>query len=61
MTQVVSLPSTSMPYLDGTDPYLVILVQLNNFAEPGERSWQLRYDYNFGTLCIPGLTVMTIF
>ncbi|MEI4523562.1 OprD family porin [Pseudomonas sp. CCNWLW23] len=51
--------STSMPYLDGTDPYLVNFVQLNDFAEPGERSWQLRYDYNFAALGIPGLTFMT--
>lgn len=51
--------STSMPYLDGTDPYLVNFVQLNDFAEPGERSWQLRYDYNFTALGIPGLTFMT--
>ncbi|MHA6196119.1 OprD family porin [Pseudomonas wadenswilerensis] len=51
--------STSMPYLDGTDPYLANYVQLNDFAEPGERSWQLRYDYNFAAIGIPGLTFMT--
>jgi hypothetical protein len=51
--------STSMPYLDGTDPYLANYVQLSDFAEPGERSWQLRYDFNFAAIGIPGLTFMT--
>ncbi|MBJ9974164.1 OprD family porin [Pseudomonas sp. S75] len=50
---------TSMPYLNGTDPYLANYIQLNDFAEPGERSWQLRYDYNFAAVGIPGLTFMT--
>ncbi len=50
---------TSMPYLNGTDPYLVNYIQINDFAEPGERSWQLRYDYDFAALGVPGLTFMT--
>lgn len=50
---------TSMPYLNGTDPYLVNYIQINDFAEPGERSWQLRYDYDFAKLGVPGLTFMT--
>ncbi|MCS4063770.1 outer membrane porin, OprD family [Pseudomonas sp. LB-090624] len=50
---------TSMPFLDGTDPYLANYIQINDFAEPGERSWQLRYDYNFAAVGIPGLTFMT--
>lgn len=51
--------STSMPYLDGTDPYLVNFVQIHDFAEPGERSWQARYDFNFAAVGVPGLTFMT--
>ncbi|MCC6076539.1 OprD family porin [Pseudomonas sp. GCM10022188] len=50
---------TSMPYLNGTDPYLVNYIQINDFAEPGERSWQLRYDYDFTALGVPGLTFMS--
>ncbi|MFJ4375326.1 OprD family porin [Pseudomonas japonica] len=50
---------TSMPYLNGTDPYLTNYIQIHDFAEPGERSWQLRYDYNFAALGAPGLTFMT--
>lgn len=51
--------STSMPYINGTDPYLTNYIQINDFAEPGERSWQLRYDYDFASMGLPGLTFMT--
>ncbi|WP_455921224.1 OprD family porin [Pseudomonas putida] len=51
--------STSMPYINGTDPYLTNYIQINDFAEPGERSWQLRYDYDFTAVGLPGLTFMT--
>ncbi|MFP3499736.1 OprD family outer membrane porin, partial [Pseudomonas sp. SIMBA_059] len=47
---------TSMPFLNGTDPYLTNYIQINDFAEPGERSWQLRYDVDFAALGVPGLT-----
>ncbi|MBA1188516.1 OprD family porin [Pseudomonas entomophila] len=50
---------SAFPYLDGADPYLVNFVQINDFANADERSWQMRYDYNFGKLGIPGLTFMT--
>ncbi|MDZ5111258.1 OprD family porin [Pseudomonas putida] len=50
---------TSMPFLNGTDPYLTNYIQINDFAEPGERSWQLRYDYDFAALGMPGLSFMT--
>ncbi len=51
--------STSMPFINGTDPYLANYIQINDFAEPGERSWQLRYDYDFSAIGIPGLTFMS--
>ncbi|WLH12050.1 OprD family porin [Pseudomonas hefeiensis] len=47
------------PYIANSDPYLVNFVQINDFANTQERSWQLRYDYNFAALGIPGLTFMT--
>ncbi len=34
-------------------PNLTNYIQINDFAEPGERSWQLRYDYDFAALGIP--------
>ncbi|OLS64283.1 OprD family porin [Pseudomonas putida] len=51
--------STSMPFVNGTDPYLANYIQINDFAEPGERSWQVRYDYDFSAIGIPGLTFMS--
>ncbi|WP_033890045.1 OprD family outer membrane porin, partial [Pseudomonas aeruginosa] len=35
--------ASSMPYLDGSNPYLANYLQVNDFANPEERSWQLRY------------------
>ncbi|MGQ7958474.1 OprD family porin [Pseudomonas sp. SP16.1] len=50
---------TGYAYIDGSDPYLVNFVQINDFANADERSWQARYDYNFASLGVPGLTFMT--
>ena len=50
---------SAFPYIDGADPYLVNFVQINDFAGADEHSWQMRYDYNFAALGIPGLTFMT--
>lgn len=50
---------SAFPYVDGADPYLVNFVQINDFAGADEHSWQVRYDYNFAKLGIPGLTFMT--
>ncbi len=49
----------SMPYLDGTNPYLVNYVQVNDLAAAQERSWQLRYDYDFKAIGLNGLTFLT--
>ncbi|MFS1288289.1 OprD family porin [Pseudomonas piscis] len=51
--------SSAFPYVDGSDPYLVNFVQINDFAGAEERSWQARYDYDFAKLGIPGLSFMT--
>jgi len=50
---------SAMPYLDGTNPYLVNYAQVNDFAAAQERSWQLRYDYDFKALGVPGLSFFT--
>ncbi|ROM72869.1 porin [Pseudomonas brassicacearum] len=47
------------PYISRSDPYLVNFVQIGDFANIDERSWQARYDYNFAALGVPGLTFMT--
>lgn len=50
---------TGFAYLGISDPYLVNYVQIGDFANADEKSWQLRYDYDFAALGIPGLTFMT--
>ena len=49
----------AFPYIEGSNPNLVNFVQVNDFAEAGQRSWQVRYDYDFANLDLPGLTFMT--
>ncbi|MNG15045.1 Porin-like protein NicP precursor [compost metagenome] len=34
-------------------------MQINDFGNQDEHSWQLRYDYDFATLGVPGLSFMT--
>lgn len=51
---------TGFAYLaTSTDPFLVNYVQISDFANKDETSWQARYDYNFASIGIPGLTFMT--
>ncbi|WP_449432874.1 OprD family porin [Pseudomonas putida] len=50
---------TGFANINGTDAYLVNLVQISDFANQDERSWQARYDYNFAALGLPGLSFMT--
>ncbi|MCB2527213.1 OprD family porin, partial [Listeria monocytogenes] len=47
-----------MLYIAGTSTPLVNDIQVRNFTSAGERSWHLRYDYDFVALGIPGLTAM---
>jgi hypothetical protein len=50
---------TGFAYINGTDPFLVNYVQIGDFANKEEQSWQARYDFNFASIGIPGLTFMT--
>lgn len=50
---------TGAAYINGTDPFLVNYVQIGDFANKDETSWQARYDFNFASIGIPGLTFMT--
>jgi hypothetical protein len=51
---------TGFAYVGGNiDPYLVNYVQIGDFANKDEKSWQARYDFNFAAVGIPGLTLMT--
>lgn len=51
---------TGFAYVGGNiDPFLVNYVQIGDFANADEKSWQARYDFNFASIGIPGLTFMT--
>ncbi len=48
---------TGYAFVAGTDPYLANFVANRDFAAKDEKSWQIRHDYNFAGLGIPGLTM----
>lgn len=50
---------SAFPYVNGSDPFLINFVQIGDFAEANEHSWQARYDYDLAKLGIPGLTFMS--
>nr|WP_305883018.1 OprD family porin [Pseudomonas sp. M30-35] len=51
---------TGFPHINGTTSFLVNYVMMSaDFANPSERSWQLRYDYDFAGVGLPGLSFMT--
>ncbi|MHA5571643.1 OprD family outer membrane porin, partial [Pseudomonas aeruginosa] len=50
----------AFPVLNGyTTPYVANLMAYQTFTRPQEKSWQLRYDYDFAGLGLPGLNLMT--
>lgn len=50
---------TGFAYVNGADDALLNQVQINDFGNRDEHSWQVRYDYDFAALGYPGLTLMT--
>lgn len=48
---------TGYAYMLGTDPFLVNYVANREFGARDEKSWQVRHDYNFAGLGLPGLTM----
>lgn len=48
---------TGYAYVQGSDPFLVNYVANREFGAKDEKSWQVRHDYNFAGLGIPGLTM----
>ncbi|EOG3620230.1 OprD family porin [Pseudomonas putida] len=50
---------TAFPYLVGGEPAVLTDGTMSaDFVNPKERTWALRYDYNFTAMGIPGLTGM---
>lgn len=50
---------SAFPFLNGGGALIVNQMTLLDFLRAEEDSWQLRYDYDFAALGIPGLTFMT--
>ncbi|WP_460136807.1 OprD family porin [Pseudomonas sp. S1_E04] len=50
---------SAFPVIDTGTPYVANLVTYNPFTKAHEKSWQLRYEYDFAALGLPGLTFMT--
>ncbi|WP_139287471.1 OprD family outer membrane porin, partial [Pseudomonas aeruginosa] len=46
---------------EGSTAYLITDVQIGKFQRAGERTWQVRYGYDFATVGVPGLTFNTIY
>ncbi|MHC6225843.1 OprD family porin [Pseudomonas sp. X10] len=49
---------TGLPFLLVADPWAFNNGTYQPFVRADEDSWQLRYDYNFAAIGIPGLTLM---
>ncbi|MGB8975678.1 MAG: OprD family porin [Pseudomonas capeferrum] len=49
---------TPFDFVGGDSIYLANSIKYADFNGPGERSWQLRYDLDFATLGMPGLSLM---
>ncbi len=50
---------SAFPFVNGGDPFTVNTVTYNTFTRAGLDSWQVRYDYDFVAMGIPGLSFMT--
>lgn len=51
--------STALPYVSVSTVYAFSNASVGKFIQPGERTWMLRYDYDFASAGIPGLSFMT--
>lgn len=50
---------TGTPFLaGGTDPWTMNTLTYHHFLRAKEDSWQIRYDYNFAQIGVPGLNLM---
>lgn len=51
--------NTGYAAVRGSYPTLVNFLQYSDFANKDEKSWQVRYDYDFTALGVPGLSMFT--
>lgn len=54
-----SLNGNGLGLIQGADPYSTNLSTYWTFNRPDEDVWQVRYDYDFASMGIPGLSFMT--
>ena len=53
---------SGMPFLGGgTDPWAFATVTYHHFLYADEDTWQIRYDMDFATVGVPGLSLMSRF
>jgi hypothetical protein len=60
----VSNGSSDFPWLnqgDGSSNYTITDMQIQKFGRAGERTWQVRYSYDFAKVGVPGLTAGLIY
>ncbi|NHN77435.1 OprD family porin [Azotobacter chroococcum] len=58
----LSSGDSAMPYIAGSEPHLISEYALSSeFLNADEHYWNVRYDYDFAALGIPGLTGMLRF
>lgn len=51
--------STALPYVSVSTVYSFSNASVGKFIQPGERTWMLRYDYDFAAVGVPGLSFMS--
>lgn len=49
----------AFPTIAGSDPFSINLVTYQTFTQAELDAWQVRYDYDFASLGVPGLAFMT--
>ncbi|MNZ86103.1 Porin-like protein NicP precursor [compost metagenome] len=49
----------NFPFIQGGDPFSINLVTYNTFTTQETDAWQVRYDYDFASIGVPGLAFMT--
>lgn len=49
----------SFPTIAGSDPFSINLVTYYTFQQAETDAWQVRYDYDFASVGVPGLAFMT--
>ncbi len=49
----------NFPFVTSGDPFSINLVTFNTFTQAETDAWQVRYDYDFASLGVPGLAFMT--